>query len=56
MYSYMKDTEEGGKTAIGIKKNAIKKNIKHVDYENVLFKNKQMRHKMKTIRSQNHEL
>ena len=30
--------------------------MKHVDFKNVLFKNKQMYHKTKTIRSQNHEL
>ena len=56
MYSYMKDNDEGGKTAKGIKKNIITKNIKHEDYKQVLFKNKQMHHKMKTIRSINHQL
>ena len=29
MYSYLKDTDECGKTAKGIKKNVIKKEIKH---------------------------
>ena len=29
MYSYLKDTDECGKTAKGIKKNALKKDIKH---------------------------
>ena len=56
MYSYMKDNDKGGKTAKGIKKNIITKNIKHEDYKQVLFKNKQMHHKMKTIRSINHQL
>ena len=46
----------GGKTAKGIKKNVIKKDIKHEDYKNVLFNNKQMHHTMKTIRSQKHQL
>ena len=32
------------------------KKIKHGDYNNVLFNNEQIYHKMKTIRSQNHEL
>ena len=56
MYSYMKDNDKGGKTAKGIKKNIITKNIKHEDYKQVLFKNKQMHHKMKTISSINHQL
>ena len=56
MYSYVKDNKKGGKTAKGIKKNVIKNNIKHEDYKNTLMNNKQMHHKMKTIRSQRHEL
>ena len=56
MYSYMKDNDKGGKTAKGIKKNIITKNIKHEDYKEVLFKNKQMHHTMKTHRSNNHQL
>ena len=56
MYSYMKDNNKGGKTAKGLKKNIIKKNIKHKNYKDVLFNNKQIYHTMKTIRSQNHEL
>ena len=56
MYSYMKDNQKGGKTAKGIKKNVIKNNIKHDDYKETLFNNKQMYHKMKTIRSENHQL
>ena len=56
MYSYMKDNDQVCKTAKGIKKSVVKKDITHENYKNVLFKNKQMHHKMKTIRSQNHEL
>ena len=56
MYSYIKDDEKGGKTAKGIKKNVIKKNITHDNYKDTLINNKQMYHKMKTIRSDNHEL
>ena len=52
----MKDNEKGGKTAKGIKKNVMKKDIKHEDYKNLLFNNKQICHKMKTIRSYNHRL
>ena len=56
MYSYMKDNDKGGKTAKGIKKNIIKKNITHENYKNVLFNDKQIHHTMKTIRSNNHQL
>ena len=45
-----------GKTAKGIKKNVIKKDAKHENYKDVLFNNKQVYHKMKTIRSQRHQL
>ena len=56
MYSYLKDTDECGKTAKGIKKNVIKKDIKHESYKDIFFNNKQIYHKMKTIRSQRHKL
>ena len=56
MYSYIKDNQKVGKTAKGIKKNIIKNNIKHEDYKEVLFNNKQIHHTMKTIRSSEHQL
>ena len=56
MYSYIKDNQQGGKTAKGIKKNIIKNNITHENYRDTLFNTKQMHHKMKTIRSENHQL
>ena len=56
MYSYIKDNNKGGKTAKGIKKNIINKNIKHTDYKNVLLENRQIQHTMKTIRSSKHQL
>ena len=56
MYSYIKDNQQGGKTAKGIKKNIIKNNITHENYRDTLFNNKQMHHKMKTVRSENHQL
>ena len=56
MYSYLKDNDECGKTAKGIKKYIITKNIKHEDYKEVLFNNKQMHHTIKSIRSNNHQL
>ena len=55
MYSYQKDADECGETAKGTKKNFIKKDIKHENYKD-LFNNKQVYHKMKTIRSQRHQL
>ena len=56
MYSYTKDNGENGKTAKGIKKIVIKKNINHADYKYTLFNGTQMYHKMKTIRSNCHQL
>ena len=56
MYSYMNDNQKGGKTAKGIKKNIIKNNITHLNYKNTLFNSQQMMHKMKTIRSDRHQL
>ena len=56
MYSYIKNNQTGGKTAKGIKKNVIKNDIKHENYKQTLLENKQMYHKMKTIRSKNHQL
>ena len=50
MYSYKKENDTEGKTAKGIKKNVIKKNIKFQNYKDVLLNNKQIMHKMKTIR------
>ena len=56
MYSYIKDNQKEARTAKGIKKVVIKNNIKHADYKEVLFNNKQIHHTMKTIRSSNHQL
>ena len=56
MYSYIKDNNKDGKTAKGIKKNVIKEDITHEDYKDTLSNNREMYHKMKTIRSQNHKL
>ena len=56
MYSYIKNDEKGGKIAKGIKKNVIKNDLKLEGYKNVLLNNKQLQHKIKTIRSQKHQL
>ena len=56
MYSYMKDDSCEARTAKGIKKYVIKKNITHENYKQTLFNDEQMHHTMKTIRSNNHQL
>ena len=56
MCSYLKDNNQGGRTAKGIVKCIIKKSITHENYKDVLFNSTQMYHKMKTIRSVNHQL
>ena len=44
------------KKAKGIKKAVIRNEIRHEDYKNVLFNKEQLHHKIKTIRSQKHQL
>ena len=56
MYSYLQDNDQVHKTAKGIKKNIIKNNINHNNYKETLFNNQQKHHKMKTIRSDKHQL
>ena len=55
MYSYLLGEEEH-KKAKGVKKNVVKKEIRHQDYKNVLFNNKIMHHQMNTIRSELHQI
>ena len=55
MYSY-KIGEEEYKKAKGVKKNVVKKEIKHQDYLDVLFNEKIMHHQMNTIRSESHQI
>ena len=71
MYTYEKETKrkhicgkmyllvnntKNDKKAKGIKKNVIKKDIKHLHFKDCVFKNQIMRHKMNTIRSDHHVL
>ena len=56
MYSYVKDNKKEQKVGKGIKKCVIKRDISHKNYKETLFNNKQVYHKMKTIRSNNHQL
>lgn len=56
MYSYVKDNDKNEKTAKGIRKYVIKKEITHENYKDCLFNRKQLLHKMNTIRSVNHQI
>ena len=55
MYSYTTE-DKNNKTAKGVKKNVIKKEISHSDYRDVLFNNKKMHHQMKSIPSEFHHI
>ena len=55
MYSY-KTESKNSKTAKGVKKNIIRRDIDHSDDLETLFDSKIMHHKMKTIRSEYHQL
>ena len=56
MYSISLDNEKFSKKAKGVKKNVIRKGISHGDYIDVLSESKVMHHKMKTIRSDCHQI
>ena len=54
MYSYRKEKYEKyleNKTAKGVKKNVIRREINHSDYPDTLFNNMKMHHQMRSIRS-----
>ena len=52
MYSNITNQNKGGKISKGIKMNVVKKDIKHENYKDVLLNNRQLYHRMKTIRSE----
>ena len=56
MYSYVKDNGKNEKTAKGVRKNVIKKNITRDNYKDCLLNGKQMLHSMHTIRSDHHQI
>ena len=56
MYSISLDNEKNSKKAKSVKKNVIRKGISHGDYLDVLHQSKVMHHKMKTIRSDCHQI
>lgn len=56
MYSYVKDSGKIEKTAKGVKKYVIKKNITHENYRDCLLNSKQMLHSMRTISYGSYEL
>ena len=55
MYSYKTENKEN-KTAKGVKKNVIKSELSLSDYHDTLFNCTTMRHKMRTIRSEYHQI
>ena len=55
MYSYKTENKEN-KTAKGVKKNVIKSELSLSDYRDTLQKCNTMRHKMRTIRSEYHQI
>ena len=56
MYSISLDNEKDSEKAKGVKKNVVRKSISHGDYYEVLHQSKVMHHKMKTIRSDCHQI
>ena len=56
MYSYVKHNGKNEKTAKGIRKYAIKKNITDENHKGRLLNGKQMLHSMRTIRSDHHQI
>ena len=52
----MKNNEQGSRTAKGIKKNVIKQQLQHDNYKDVLFNKKQLRHEMRLIKSEKHQI
>ena len=56
MYSYGKDNDQESQTAKGVKMQTKKKDLKHDNYRNTLFNNQQLYHRMRSIRSVNHEI
>ena len=55
MYSYSTEGKEN-KTAKGVRKNVIKRDLSLADYRDTLMNCKTMRHKMRTIRSEYHQI
>lgn len=55
MYSLLYDGQEK-KTAKGVKKSVIEKDLKHESYKQALFDHSSMKHSMNMIRSVNHQL
>ena len=55
MYSYRTESKDN-KTAKGVKKNVIQRDLDHLDYLDCLQNNSIMKHKMKGIRSEYHQV
>ena len=55
MYTYKTETKNE-KKAKGVKKNVVKRDLQHEDYLQCLRNSSMMRHKMKSIRSDHHQI
>ena len=55
MYTYKTETKND-KKAQGVKKNVVKRDLQHEDYLQCLRNSSMMRHKMKSIRSDHHQI
>ena len=56
MSSILEDNNTNIKKAKGIKKNVVKKQIRHLQYKECLFDKKTFRHGMNTLRSKHHQM
>ena len=56
MCSILENNNKNIKKAKGIKKNVVKKNIRHLQYKECLFYKKTFRHGMNTLRSLGHQI
>ena len=56
MYSMVTEEGKEKKTAKGVKRSVLAKEIKHEDYKTCLFTKQECEHKMVSLRSEKHEM
>ena len=56
MYSFLTENNQEKKTGKGIKKSVLKKEIKHQDFKDCLFKQREYQHSMTNFRSEHHQM
>ena len=54
LYSMLEASEKSSKKAKGVKKNTVKKHIRHEQYKEALFEKQTSRHGMDVLRSERH--